>query len=41
MNDRGISQPPRCEPARNSSVDSGATGSTGIHIEQFWTPSTL
>ena len=40
-NVRGSRQPPRCEPARNSSVDSAATGSTGIHIEQFCTPSTL
>ena len=28
-NVRGMSQPRRCDPARNSSVDSGATGSTG------------
>jgi hypothetical protein len=33
--------PVRCEPARNSRVDSIGTGSTGIHIEQFMKPSTL
>ena len=41
MNVRGISHGPRCEPATNSTVDSRSTGSTGIHIEQFWKPSTL
>ncbi len=41
MNVRGISHGPRCDPATNSTVDSRSTGSTGIHIEQFWKPSTL
>ncbi|MNG26932.1 hypothetical protein D3C84_1119810 [compost metagenome] len=38
---RGMSQGPRWEPATNSSVDSRATGSTGIHMLQFCFPSTL
>ena len=41
MNVRGISHGPRCEPATNSSVDSRATGSTGIHMLQVCVPSTL
>ena len=30
MNERGISQGPRCDPATNSRVDARLTGSTGI-----------
>ena len=41
MNERGISHGPRCDAATNSSVECRATGSTGIHMLQFWKPSTL
>ena len=41
MNERGMSQGPRCEPATNSSVEARLTGSTGIQKLTFCAPSML